>query len=95
MSGGDIEMIFFAPLLVLIGALLSRRAKVYVLVPTTVLVWVAAAHFAHADALSFGQSLAAVFLSGACLQLGYLAGASLFHQRMEAQRKRAVVVVRR
>jgi hypothetical protein len=95
MSDGDIEMVFFAPLLVLLGALLSLRAKVFVLVPATVLVWLAAAQFAHIDALPLWQTLAAVFLSGACLQLGYLAGASLFHQRLDAQRKRAVVVVRR
>lgn len=88
-------MVFLAPLLVLVGVLMSRRTKVFALVPATILVWLAAAHFAHMDSLSFGKALFAVFLSGACLQLGYLAGASLFHQRLEAQRKRAVVVVRR
>lgn len=88
-------MVFLAPLLVLFGALLSRWAKVFILLPTTVVVWLIAVQFARADALSFWQTLVAAFLSGACLQLGYLAGASLFHQRLEAQRKRAVVVVRR
>lgn len=88
-------MVFLAPLLVLFGVLLSRRAKVFVLVPATILVWLAAAQFARIDALSLWQTLLAVFLAGACLQLGYLGGASLLHQRLEAQRKRAVVVVRR
>ncbi len=88
-------MVFLAPLLVLFGALLSRWAKVFILLPTTVVVWLIAVQFARVDALSFWQTLVAAFLSGACLQLGYLAGASLLHQRLDARRKRAIVVVRR
>jgi hypothetical protein len=95
MSGGDIAMVFVAPLLVLFGVLLSFRTKVFALVPATVLVWMVAALFAHTGSLSLGKTLLAAFLGGACLQVGYLAGASLLHQRLEAQRKRAVVVVRR
>jgi hypothetical protein len=88
-------MVFLAPILVLLGALISRWVKVIVLVPATVIVWIAAAQFAKIDALGAWQTLVAVFLCGACLQLGYLAGAVLLAQRQAALRKRAVVTIRR
>jgi hypothetical protein len=79
-------MIALALFLIALGAFLSHRAQVFVLIPVTILAWIAAAHFARLDAFSLMQTLTAAFLCGASLQLGYLAGAVLATQRI-ARRK--------
>lgn len=88
-------MVFLAPLLVLLGALLAHRARVLILLPATLLVWVIAVQLARIESFSLWQIVLVAFMGGACLQLGYLGGAVFFHQRLAAQRKRAIVVVRR
>ncbi|MGB8279316.1 MAG: hypothetical protein WCF20_15485 [Methylovirgula sp.] len=88
-------MILLALLLLALGTLLSRWVKVFALIPATVLAWIAAVHIAQLDSLSVLQTLIATFLCGACLQLGYFAGAVLVNQRIAQMRKRAVIAARR
>lgn len=89
-------MIPLALVLIVLGILLSRWVKVFVLIPVTVLAWIAAVYYAHIHSSSVSLMVITAFLCGACLQLGYLAGAVLVNQRIAAHmRKRAVVAARR
>jgi hypothetical protein len=88
-------MILLALFLIALGTLLGQWMKVSVLIPATLFAWGAAVQVGSADAFSAVQTLLAIFLCGACLQLGYLAGAVLLHQHLAQIRKRAVVSTRR
>jgi hypothetical protein len=60
-----------------VGLALGQRLQVFVLVPTTIVVVVAAISIAAADAQTLSAIVAWVFASIAILQIGYLAGAGL------------------
>ncbi len=88
-------MVALALLLIALGILLSHWVKVFVLIPATLLAWIAAVYFARLDIFSVMQTLIAAFLCGACLQFGYLTGAVLLQHSAARAKKQAVLAVRR
>jgi hypothetical protein len=83
-------LIFFLIALVFLGAAFSRWFKIFVILPTTFVVWLAAAHLAKLEGLSWMAVIGAAFLAGICLQFGYVAGAALMPYWRAAARKSAV-----
>ena len=65
------------PVLILFGIALRRWTRVFILIPATFLVWAGVAVLASHAGFSISATILAAFLGGACLQLGYLAGAFL------------------
>ena len=63
----------------LVGALLAQRFKVFVLVPAIVLTGLVAGVHGYYDAASSWQIVGAVVADIVCLQIGYLAGAGIYH----------------
>jgi hypothetical protein len=83
------------PLLIVLGIVLRRWMKVFALIPATFLTWAGAAALAHHKGLSLSAIVATAFLFGACLQLGYLAGAFLLPFLDARKKKRALTAARR
>lgn len=86
-----ILLILLLPIVVLsiLGALFSRKIRALGLAPATLLVWGVAGELARLNGFSIWQTLAAVFLCGASLQFGYLAGAMLLPQRCAIRDRQA------
>lgn len=80
--------------LVLFGIALRRWTRVFVLIPATFLVWAGVAALARHTGFSISATILAAFLGGACLQLGYLAGAFLL-PLLAHLKKREVTEVQR
>ncbi|TAL76665.1 MAG: hypothetical protein EPN75_13960 [Beijerinckiaceae bacterium] len=72
-------MLSFALLLCAAGLFCACRRNVLILFPATLAVWAVTLTFCAFTGASAGQALLIAFLSGACLQLAYLAGAVCLH----------------
>ncbi len=70
-------LILFSTALIFVGALFSRWLKIFAIIPATIVAWIAAAHLARNEGLSWMGIIGAAFVAGACLQFGYIAGALL------------------
>jgi hypothetical protein len=63
----------------LIGALLAQRFKVLVLFPAITLTGLSSALVSYHSAVSSWQIVGTVIVDIICLQVGYLAGAGIYH----------------
>jgi hypothetical protein len=70
-------MILFALISVVCGIALGSSLKVFVLVPASCVVWIIGLAFGWVEGLSLLQSLPVMVLGAACLQLSYLASATM------------------
>lgn len=73
----------------LIGAVLAQRFKVFILIPATGIIFLAAMGAAAAQAYSVWWSLVTIAAGGASLQLGYVIGLGMRHV-LEAPRQDVV-----
>jgi hypothetical protein len=87
-----IFMIVIALISAACGVVLGHRFRVFVLVPASLLIWVAAIVFAWMHSFSLLKCIGTAFLLAACLQLGYLGGAALagVHSAYRRKRRHAV-----
>jgi hypothetical protein len=72
---GTTTYCLFVFFLFALGVALSRTSKFFILVLLTPLAWGAAGILASFSKLGLIEALVAVFLAGACLQIGYVTGA--------------------
>lgn len=80
-------LILFSTALFFVGALLSRWLKIFAIIPATIVAWIAAAHLARNEGLSWMAIIGSAFVAGMCLQFGYIIGALLMpHWRAFARK---------
>lgn len=87
-------MLSLALLFCAIGLFCAYRKNVLILFPATLAAWAVTLTFCAFTGASAGQTVLAAFLSGAALQLAYLAGVCLHHS-LSARRVPAEQKVRR
>jgi hypothetical protein len=80
----DAAMLMLVLSTLLIGAVLGRRFKVFVLIPTIGLAFIAIAAAAAARGDSAFAFLITAALASGCLQVGYLCGALTRHSNIFA-----------
>jgi hypothetical protein len=83
-------LVLFSIALIFAGAAFSRWFKIFAVIPATLIAWVAGAHLARLEGLSWIAVIGSAFLAGTCLQLGYILGASLMPSWRPFARKQAV-----
>jgi hypothetical protein len=88
-------MIPFALLLCAVGLFCAFCRNVLILFPATLAAWAVTLTFCAFMGASAGQTVLAAFLSGAVLQLAYLAGAVCLHHSLSTRRVPAEQKVRR
>jgi hypothetical protein len=84
-------MILFAVISTACGTILGRTFRASVLVPSSFSVWLLVLAFAWVSGLSPLQSIAAAILFAACLQLGYLLGATLGDFKKAQRSSRGII----
>lgn len=94
MSIGALWFILIS-LLIVLGIVLRRWMKVFVLIPATFLTWAGAAALTHHAGFSLLAIVGSALLSGACLQIGYLAGTFLLPFLDSCIKKRGAMAARR
>ena len=67
----------FAACLFWLGVTVGRRSKAYALLPLVFAAWTGAALLSHFARFDFIEAIAAAFLAGSILQIGYMVGAHL------------------
>jgi hypothetical protein len=88
-------MLSLALLFCAIGLFCSYRRNVLILFPATLAAWAVTLTFCAFTGASAGQTVLAAFLSGAALQLAYLAGGFCLHHIPSTRRVPAEQKVRR
>ena len=82
-------MVMLSIISVLFGAVLAQRFKVFILIPATGIVFLAAIGAGVAQAYSVWWSILTIAAAGASLQVGYVIGLGMLHV-LEAPREEVV-----
>ena len=86
-------MVYFALIFAACGAILGSWLRVFVLLPASFLVWILAFVFACTQGFSLLIGFGLAMLFAACLQLGYLLGATFVGVTGALRKRRRIMAV--